>query len=180
MRGPRVYPAALAIAVAVTLAGCGDSPEGPTLAPPAEQRTLELGWVERDKATRFTYHVERLVIADDGWRLTFSMTNGSRSTYRVDDGDIGLVLLETQTRAELRRLTGNLTHPPPALKPTAALPPAPPALGPGASWSATVSGPEELREGSVVRVLFGPLSSIERFRSEAQDILWVTDQSVRL
>jgi hypothetical protein len=29
-------------------------------------------------------------------------------------------------------------------------------------------------------VLFGPLSSIERFRSEAQDILWVTDHSVRL
>jgi hypothetical protein len=165
--------------VAVTLTGCGDSPEGPTLAPPAAPRTLELDWVERDKVTSFTYRVERLVIVD-GWRLTFSMTNGSRSTYRVDDGDIGLVLLETQTRAELRRLTGNLTHPPPALKPTAALPPAPPALGPGASWSATVSGPEELREGSVVRVLFGPLSSIERFRSEAQDILWVTDQSVRL
>jgi hypothetical protein len=180
MRGPRVYPAALAVAVAVTLTGCGDSPEGPTLTPPAEPRMLELDWVERDKATRFTYRVERLVIADDGWRLTFSMTNGSRSTYRVDDGDIGLVLLETQTRAELRRLTGNLTHPPPALKPTAALPPPPPALGPGASWSATGSGSEELREGSVVRVLFGPLSSVERFRSEAQDILWVTDQSVRL
>src|SRR5918995_3434116 len=98
MRGPRVYPAALAVAVAVTLTGCGDSPEGPTLTPPAEPRTLELDWVERDKATRFTYRVELLVITHDGWRLTFSMTNGSRSTYRVDDGDIGLVLLETQTR----------------------------------------------------------------------------------
>ena len=166
--------------MAVTLAGCGDSPEGPTLAPPAEPRTLELDWVERDKATKFTYRVERLVIVDDGWRLTISVTNGSRNTYRLDDGDIGLVLLDTQTRAELRRLTGNLTHPPSALKPTAASPPAPPALGPGASWSATVSGSERLREGSVVRVLFGPLSPVERFRSEAQDILWVTDHSVRL
>jgi hypothetical protein len=180
MRGPRVYPAALAVAVAVTLTGCGDSPEGPTLAPPAEPRTLELDWVERDNATSFTYRVERLVIADDGWRLTFSVTNGSQGTYRLDERSVGLVLLETQTRSELRRLTGNLTHPPPALKPTSASPPPPPALGPGASWSATVSGTEELREGSVVRVLFGPLAPVERFRSEAQDILWVTDQSVRL
>jgi hypothetical protein len=172
--------AALAVAVAVALAGCGDSPEEPTLAPPAEPRTIELDWVERDKATRFTYRVERLVIADDGWRLTVSLTNGSRSAYRLDERSIGLVLLDTQTQSELRRLTGNLTHAPPALKPTAASPPPPPALGPGASWSATVSGSEELRAGTVVRVLFGPLSSIERFRSEAQDILWVTDHSVRL
>jgi hypothetical protein len=90
------------------------------------------------------------------------------------------VLLETQSPAELRRLTGNLSHPPPALRPTRASPAPPPALGPGASWSATVSGQEELRDGSVVRVLFGPFSSIERFRSEAQDVLWVTDHAVRL
>lgn len=162
------------------LGGCGDSSEGPTLAPPAVPRTIELDWVERDQATGFTYRVERLAIAEDGWRLTASLTNGSRSAYRLDERSIGLVLLDTQTRAELRRLTGNLSHAPPALKPTAASPPPPPALGPGASWSGTLSGSEELRQGSVVRVLFGPLSSIERFRSEAQDVLWVTDHSVRL
>lgn len=170
----------MAVGVAVALAGCGDSTEGPTLAPPAEPKTIELDWVERDKAARFTYRVERLVIADDGWHLTVSVTNGSRSAYRLDERAVGLVLLDTQTRAELRRLTGNLSHAPPALKPTAASPPPPPALGPGAAWSATVSGSEELRDGSVVRVLFGPFSSIERFRSEAQDVFWVTGHSVRL
>jgi hydrogenase maturation factor HypF (carbamoyltransferase family) len=35
-------------------------------------------------------------------------------------------------------------------------------------------------DDSVVRVLFGPFSPIERFRSEAQDILWVTRHSIRL
>lgn len=179
MRGPRVYPAVL-VAVAVVLGGCGGSPEGPTLAPPATPRTIVLGWVERHNNADFTFRVERLVVAEDGWRAAVSVTNGSKVAYRLDQRTVGLVLLETQTRAELRRLTDNLSHPPPALKPTRASPAPPPALGPGASWSATVSGPEELRDGSVVRVLFGPFSSIERFRSEAQDVLWVTDHAVRL
>ena len=179
MRGPRVYPAVL-VAVALALGGCGESPEGPTLAPPATPRTIELDWVERDKNPHFTFRVERLVVGEHGWRATVSVTNRSKIAYRLDQRSVGLVLLETQTGAELRRLTDNLSHPPPALKPTRTSPVPPPALGPGASWSATVSGPEELREGSVVRVLFGPFSSIERFRSEAQDVLWVTDHAVRL
>jgi hypothetical protein len=37
-----------------------------------------------------------------------------------------------------------------------------------------------LRAGSVVRVLFGPFPSVERFRSEAQDVQWVTDHFVPL
>ena len=168
------------MAVAVVLGGCGGSPEGPTLTPPAAPRTIALGWVERDKNARFTFRVERLVVAEHGWRVTVSMTNRSKIAYRLDQRSVGLVLLETQTPAELRRLTDNLSHPPPALKPTHASPAPPPALGPGASWSGTVSGPEELRDGSVVRVLFGPFPPIERFRSEAQDVLWVTDHAVRL
>jgi hypothetical protein len=174
-----VYPPLL-LGVALVLGGCGGSPEGPTLAPPATPRTIELGWVERHKNARFTFRVERLVVAEHGWRATVSVTNRSQIAYRLDQRSVGLVLLETQTPAELRGLTDNMSHPPPALKPTRASPAPPPALGPGASWSATVSGPEELRDGSVVRVLFGPFSSIERFRGEAQDVLWVTDQAVRL
>jgi len=162
------------------LGGCGVSPEGPTLAPPATPRTIELGWVERDKNARFTFRVAQLVVAEHGWRATVSVTNRSKIAYRLEQRSVGLVLLETQTPAELRRLTGNLSHPPPALKPMRASPAPPPALGPGASWSGTVAGPEQLREGSVVRVLFGPFSSIERFRSEAEDVLWVTDHAVRL
>jgi len=179
MRGQRVYPAALA-AVALVLGGCGEVPEGPTLAPPATPQTIKLGWVERPRNARFTFRVERLVVAEHGWQATVSVTNRSQIAYRLDQRSVGLVLLETQAPAELRRLTDNLSHPPPALKPTRASPAPPPALGPGASWSGTVAGPEELRDGSVVRVLFGPFSSIERFRSEAQGVLWVTDHAVRL
>jgi hypothetical protein len=171
---------AVLVAAAVFLGDCAGSPEGPTLAPPATPRTIELGWVERNKSARFTFRVERLVVAEHGWRVTVSVTNRSPIAYRLDQRSVGLVLLETQAPTELRRLTENLSHPPPALKPTRASPVPPPALGPGASWNATVSGPEELRDGSVVRVLFGPFSSIERFRSEAQDVLWVTNHAVRL
>jgi hypothetical protein len=174
--GALAFPAA----VALVLGGCGVSPEGPTLSPPATPRTIELGWVERDKNARFTFRVERLVVTEHGWRATVSVTNRSKIAYRLEQRSVGLVLLETQSPAELRRLTGNLSHPPPALKPMRASPAPPPALGPGASWSGTVAGPEQLRAGSVVRVLFGPFSSIERFRSEAQDVMWVTDHALRL
>jgi hypothetical protein len=177
MRGPRVYPALLLV-VAVALAGCGVGPDGPTLAPPAEPTTFDVRWVERHDG--FTFRVERLVIAEDGWRVTFSVTNGSRRPYRLDRRSVGLVLLDTPTEAELRRLTDNLTHAPPALKPDRVSDEPPPALGPGASWSSTAFGSEVLRSGSVVRVLFGPFSSVERFRTEAEDVLWVTDHFVRL
>ena len=151
------------------------------LAPPAKPRTIRLGWLERYRAAQFTLRVDRLVIGDDGWSARVSMTNGSRTPYRLDQRTVGLVLLDTATRAELERLTGNLTHAPPALRPECASPPPPPALGPGASWTGTISGPDVLRAGSVVRVLFGPFSAAgERFRSEVQGVLWVTDHSVRL
>jgi hypothetical protein len=180
MRGSRVYPSLLvAVAIPLALTACGGSP-GPVLAPPAEPRTIELEWVERHRDARFTFRVERLVVGEDGWQVAVSVTNGSLRPYRLDERSVGLVLLDSASRDELRRLTGNLTHAPPALRPDRAAPPPPPALGPGASWSATVSGPEVLRAGSVVRVLFGPFSSVERFRTEVQDVLWVTDHAVRL
>lgn len=166
--------------VALALAGCGGAPEGPRLAPPAAPRTIGLGWVERHEKGRLSFKVERLVIAEDGWSVTVSVANGSPLTYRVDRRSVGLVLLDSASHAELRRLTGNLAHAPPALKPNRVSKPPPPALGPGATWTTTASGSEVLRAGSVVRVLFGPFSSIERFRTEVQDVMWVTDRSVRL
>jgi hypothetical protein len=177
MRGPRVYPASLLVVV-LALAGCGDAPDGPTLAPSAEPRAFDLGWFERHEG--FTFRVERLAIAENGWSVTVSVTNGSPRPYRLDRRSVGLVLLDSATPAEVRRLTDNLSHAPPALKPDRVSAEPPPALGPGASWSATASGSEVLRSGSVVRVLFGPFSSVERFRTEAQDVLWVTDHFVRL
>ena len=164
----------------MALAGCGNAPDGPVLTPPAEPRTIDLGWVERHKSARFTFEVERLVIAESGWRVVVSVTNRSLRPYRLDARSVGLVLLETPSRSELRRLTGNLSHAPPALRPDRASPPPPSTLEPGASWSTTVTGPEVLRADSFVRVLFGPFSSVERFRTEVQSILWVTDHSIRI
>src|SRR5919106_239749 len=97
MRGPRVYPGGhagkasvalidrrrpvgaltLFLAVAGALSGCGVSPDGPALAPPAEPRTIELGWVERHRDAHFTFRIYRLVVAEKGWSLTVSVTNGS-------------------------------------------------------------------------------------------------------
>lgn len=178
MTGWRVYPALLAL-VAFLVAGCG--PPGPELAPPAQPRTFDLGWVERDKTDMFTFRVDWLRVGDDGWSAKVSATNGSDTPFRIQEGSVGLVLLDTATMAEVRRLTGDLEHTPPAMKPDRLRPPPPPVLGPGAVWSGTISRSEVLRQGSVVRVLFGPYSSAgERFRSEATEFFWVTDHWVRL
>jgi hypothetical protein len=181
MRGPRVYPPLLlVVVVAAAVAGCGNSPDGPELAPAAEPRTIELGWVERHREARFTFRVERLAVAEESWSLTVSIRNDSLRPSRPGEQSVGLVLLDSGSQAEIRRLTGNFTHAPPALRPVRASPPPPATLGPGEAWRTTVMGLEALRAGSVARVLFGPFPSVERFRSEAQEVQWVTDHFVRL
>ncbi len=150
------------------------------LAPPAEPRTIELGWVERFRAASFVFEVERLVLTEEGWRLSMSVTNESPSPYRLGRKSVALVLLETMSRRELRELTDGLERPPPSIPPDVVAPEPPPVLGPGASWSAVLSGTVVLRSGSVVRVLFGPFSRVGGRSREAIDVLWVTDHAVRL
>jgi hypothetical protein len=195
MTGWRVYPGgragkafpdsgrragAFACLAAIVLAGCSGT-ERPELAPPAEPRTVELGWVERSAAARFTFRVERLIVGEDGWRAEVGVTNGSESPYRLGRGSVGLVLLDTPSRAELRRLTDDLQRAPPALIPDRVAPEPPAVLGPGASWDATIAGSEVLRAGSVVRVLFGPYSRLgARDVTEAGTVLWVTDHALGL
>ena len=162
------------------LAGCGSSPAGPELAPPAKARTYRLGWIEHYRSAHFTFRVERVAVTAEGWQAKVAVDNNSKTAFRLAERSAGLVLLDTHKRSEIRRLTGDLQHPPPALKPDRISPEPPPALGPGASWSATISGGEILRHGSVVRVLFGPFSSIERYRAETEDVQWVTDHSIRI
>lgn len=165
---------------AVALAGCSGT-ERPTLAPPAEPRTIELGWVERYPSAGFTFRVERLTVGDVGWRARIEVTNGSRSPYRLGRGSVGLVLLDTASRAEVLRLTDDLTRAPPALRPDRSAPEPPAVLGPGASWAATIAGSEVLRAGSVVRLLFGPYSRLgARDVTEAGTLFWVTEHAVRL
>jgi hypothetical protein len=168
------------MALALVLGGCSGI-ERSTLAPPAEPRTIELNWVERDRFTGFSYRVERLSVGDHGWRAAIGVTNGSKSAYRLGRGSVGLVLLDTASQAEVRALTDDLTRAPPALTPTRVAPDPPPVLGPGAAWAAEITGSEVLREGSVVRVLFGPYSRVgARDVTASGTVLWVTEHAVRL
>ncbi len=166
--------------LALALAGCSAAPERPTLAPPAEPRTLELGWNEPFRSTGFVFRVERLVIAEDGWRVTLSVGNASRSSYRIGRQSVGLVLLETETKKELQELTDGLEQTPPSLRPDRVSPRAPALLRPGQFWRAELEGSVVLREGSVVRVLFGPFTRVGARGRESADVLWVTDHAVRI
>jgi hypothetical protein len=179
MTGARVYRAALAL-LTVALAGCGAGPERPTLAPPATPRTIQLDWVERLQPAGLTFRVDRLVVGEDGWRASVSMTNRSRSQYRVGRDAVGLVLLETGTRRELERLTEELVRIPPSISPDTVTPRPPTILRPGASWRGELSGAVVLRSGSFVRVLFGPFSRVGARDREASDVHWVTDHTVRI
>jgi hypothetical protein len=179
MRGARVYPW---IALAALLAGCGSDANGPRLAPPAEPRTIELGWVEQSKNPRLVYRVDRIVVRRDGWRADVSVRNTTeddfqiRRPHRFPGSVFGLVLLETTDRRELRELTADHREEPPFLEPDRISPPLPVSLRAGATWRGSLSGGTELRRGTVVRVIFG------RFVRDRKPmvITWVTDHAVRL
>jgi hypothetical protein len=181
MTGWRVYRRVAVMAlVALALAGCSGI-ERPTLAPPAQPRSIELGWVERDASSRFTFRVERLTVGEEGWQAVIEVTNGSDSPYRLGRGGVGLALFDTTSRGEVRRLTDDLTRAPPTLRPERETPEPPAVLGPGASWAARIAGSEVLRAGSVVRVSFGPYSRVgARDITGGADVLWVTRHAVRL
>jgi hypothetical protein len=181
MTGWRVYSRVAVMAfVAIALAGCSGI-ERPTLAPPAEPRSIELGWVERDASSRFTFRVERLTVGEDGWQAAIEVSNGSNSPYRLGRGSVGLAVFDTTSRAEVLRLTDDLTRAPPILRPVRETPQPPGVLGPGASWASRIAGSEILRAGSVVRVSFGPYSRVGvRDITGGADVLWVTRHAVRL
>jgi hypothetical protein len=177
MTGWRVYPCLLAL---VALAGCSGI-ERPTLPPPAPPQNVDLGWVERYPAGQFTFRVGRLVVGPDGWAVTLAVTNHSTSPYRIGPQSFGLVALDTASRAELERLTEDLTRTPPALRPDRVTPTPPPLLTQGATYRGTMRGSEVLRSGTVLRVLFGPFTNPgSRDVTESADVLWVTDHAVRI
>jgi hypothetical protein len=179
MRGARVYPW---IIVAALLAGCGSEADGPRLAPPAEPRTIELGWVERSDNPRFVYRVERLVVRPDGWSVDLAVENRTEDDFQIrrphrSRGSLfGLVLLETMSRKELRELTADLEKEPPFLEPDRISPPLPGSLRTGETWRGSLSGSSVLRSGTVVRVIFGRFT-----RDRAPRVItWITDHAVRL
>lgn len=177
MTGWRVYPCLLLL---VALAGCSGIQQ-PTLAPPATAKDVDLGWVERYAAGQFTFRVGRLAVGPDGWRANVAVTNNSTSPYRLSPQSFGLVALDTTSQAELKRLTEDLTRTPPALQPVSVSPAPPPLLAPGETYRGTIQGSEVLREGTVLRLLFGPFTRPDaRDVSEGADVLWVTYHAVRI
>jgi hypothetical protein len=179
LRGARVYPW---IALAALLAGCGSDGNAPRLAPPADPRTIELGWVERSTSPGLVYRVDRLVVEPDGWRVDLAVENRTaddfqiRRPHRFRGSVFGLVLLETTRREELRELTADHREEPPFLEPDRISPPLPVSLRAGAAWRGSLYGTSALRRGTVVRVIFG------RFVRDRKPmvITWVTDHAVRL
>jgi hypothetical protein len=151
--------------------------------PAAEPRVLELGWVERSPETSLSFRVERLVIRRGGWRLTASVTNRDSVGYliqrphRPGESMLGLVLLETTSKEELRELTADFRTAPPFLEPDRIEPPVPRVLRAKSRWLGTLTGSTTLRKGSVVRVLFG---RFVRVRGDPGYLLWVTDHAVQL
>jgi hypothetical protein len=179
MKGARVYPW---IVLAAAVGGCGSEAERPTLAAPAEARTIELGWVERSTRPAFVYRVERLVARAGGWTVEAEVENRSRADYQIvrphyaRGSKFGLVLLKTKSTDELNELTADLRREPPFLPPDRIEPPLPTSLRAGETWRGTLSGSTVLRQGAVVRVIFG------RFRGDTQPAVftWVTEHAVRL
>lgn len=165
----------------VALAGCGSGAERPELAPPAEPRTIELGWVEHGTTPRFVYRVARLVLRPDGWSADVSVRNATRNDFGIGSRSqraplFGLVLLETESRKELQELTSGLSKDPPFLAPDRIAPPLPVSLRAGTTWQGTLSGSTRLRRGTVVRVIFGRFARARK----AGVTTWVTDHAVRL
>jgi hypothetical protein len=181
MTGWRVYPASLLAAVVV--AGCGSGDESVRVASPAKPRALELGWVEQASASGLVFRAHRFVVNQRGWQLTASVANHAEADYTIDrphrpgESMFGLVLLETATRKELRELTADYRKAPPFLEPDRIEPPLPRVLSAGTSWRGTMSGSTVLREGAVVRFLFG---RFVRTRGAPGYLLWVTQHAVRL
>jgi hypothetical protein len=179
MRGARVYPW---FGLLAFVAACGSGTEGAELAPPAEPRTIELGWVERSADPAFVYRVERLVLRPDGWSVQLSVRNATRDDFQIrrphrPRGSLfGLVLLETASRNELRELTADLRKEPPFLEPDRISPPLPPSLRAGATWRGTLTGSVVLRRGTTVRVIFGRFTR----NRPPRFLTWVTDHAVRL
>jgi hypothetical protein len=180
MTGARVYPSIVGV-FAIVLAGCGSS-ERPTLAPPAEARKIELGWLERSQSPALVYRVDRLVIREDGWSADVGVENRSafdfqiRRPHRPRDSLFGLVLLESASGKEIGELTAGFRKEPPFLEPDRIDPPLPGSLRAGARWRGTLTGSTVLRRGTVVRVIFGRFQRDQKPRV----ITWVTDHAVRL
>ena len=151
-------------------------------APAASPRAIPLHWVERSADPAFGFRVTRFVVRRDGWSADVSVRNSTRDDFQsrrphYPRGSLfGVVVLRTASYGELLELTAGERKEPPFLAPDRTSPPLPVSLRAGASWRGTLSGSGILRQGAVVRLMFG------RFTRDRQPSVftWVTEHSLRL
>ena len=181
---------AFLLALALLGAGCAATAEPETTprapARPAEPQTVELGWRENHPAatgSRLVFAVEELEVAENGWSVRVAIENRTSIPFDVETGPtdytFGLMLFPTGDLEALIEASreGRL----PAIRKATRIEPAPPrVLQPGARWSATLSAPGSLAQGSWVRVAFGTFLGRNDPPEEFRRVVWFTDRSHRL
>jgi hypothetical protein len=110
------------------------------------------------------YRVRTIRIAPSGWSVTASVVNRTKEPLRIvyahepaGYNDFGIRVGEAPAQA---------LH---------SSPPVPILLRPGERWSGTLSGPEGLARGTLVRVQFGQFGTLHGDR-----FTWVTDHAYRV
>jgi hypothetical protein len=172
---------------ALLLAGCGGAeprPIGPARA--AEPQQAALGWQEHypPSGERLVFAVQRLTITEDGWSADVSVTNKTTVPFDTGGDDAvsayGLMLFGTGDLGELEAAAG--ANQLPAVRQARTIEPAlPDLLRPNETWSATLSAPGSLADGSWVRVSFGPLRAQGDPPPEMEPVVvWITDSAYRV
>ena len=147
----------------------------------ASPQRATLGWRERHGAAgeQLVFSVRSLEILDDGWRADVSLENRSSTSYRVAstlERPFGLMVFSSGSYDELveRNETGTL----PTIRPATRYEPRPPSmLGPGDTWSGTISAPGALVANGWVRVVFGGVTQVA---NSDESVTWITDRAYRL
>jgi hypothetical protein len=147
------------LAVACVSTGCGSEPpcrrQGILCENLPQPKTFRLNWVERAPNGAAVFRVRRITVGAQGWTLTASVTNGSPSTFTFPKGGLrspisfGLGVFTTQLPRRVED-PGNYL-----LRPKTVQPPFPEALGPGETWSGTMTSAVPPRPQRWLRVLFG-------------------------
>jgi hypothetical protein len=173
---------------ALLLTGCASTTETKPLAPAraAEPQHAKLGWLESYPSTgqRLRFAVDELDVRANGWSVGIAVTNETRIPFELGLNraqlSFGLMLFATGALAELEAENRDGRLPPVRL--AATMEPSPPdVLDPGATWSATLSAPGSLADGSFVRVAFGPLRAVgEPPKDMLPVVYWITDRSHQL
>ena len=155
------YWALSAVALA---AGCGSSST-----PPAEAQVTHVNWREAGNPHNLlggpiVFGVRSIRIVPTGWSVSASVVNRTKEPLRIvyahepaGHNAFGIRVGDVMVQARD-------SHPP-----------VPILLRPGQQWRGTLSGPEGLATGTLVRVQFGQFGTLHGDR-----FTWVTDHAYRV